>query len=62
MDRNEIIGNSILMILAGFENTGNTMSFLAYSLAQNPDIQKKLQDEIDEMMEKNVSLTTSNFQ
>ena len=55
MDRSEIIGNALLMIMAGFHNTANTLGYLAYSLAQNPDIQKKLQDEIDEMMNTNVS-------
>ncbi|XP_077969321.1 cytochrome P450 3A21-like [Styela clava] len=46
----EIVGNSILMILAGYENTGNTMSWTAYNLAQHPEIQVKVQEEIDEMM------------
>nr|XP_039265290.1 cytochrome P450 3A5-like [Styela clava] len=51
MTKTEIVGNSMLMILAGYENTGGTMSFLAYCLAQNPEIQTKVQEEIDEMFE-----------
>nr|XP_039255471.1 cytochrome P450 3A11-like [Styela clava] len=45
----EITGNSIIMILAGYETTSTTMSFLAYNLAQYPEVQRKLQAEIDEM-------------
>lgn len=56
MNRTEIVGNSMLMILAGYENTGNTMAFLAYNLAYHPEIQTKLQEEIDEMIEKNVCI------
>nr|XP_039269241.1 cytochrome P450 3A5-like [Styela clava] len=50
MTKTEIIGNSMLMILAGYENTGNTMSWTAYNLAQHPEIQVEVQEEIDEMM------------
>lgn len=58
MDRTEIVGNSMLMILAGYENTGNTMSFLAYNLAYHPEVQTKLQEEVDEMIKKNVCFAT----
>nr|XP_039269251.1 cytochrome P450 3A21-like [Styela clava] len=50
MTKAEIVGNSMLMILAGYENTGNVMSWTAYNFAQHPDIQVKVQEEIDEMM------------
>lgn len=50
LTKNEIIGNSMVMILAGFENTANTMGFLAYNLATHPKIQSYLQSEIDEMI------------
>lgn len=52
----EIVGNSITMFLAGYETTSTAMSFLAYNLAQNPDIQLKLQKEIDEMYKSTKSL------
>lgn len=55
MTKNEIIGNSILMILAGYENTSNTMLYLAYNLASYPETQVKIQREIDEMLEAGVS-------
>lgn len=51
MSRLEIIGNSITMLFAGYETTSTAMSFLAYNLAQYPEIQKQLQHEIDQMFE-----------
>jgi len=36
---------------AGFEATSNTLSFILYELAQHPIIQKKLQEEIDRVLE-----------
>ena len=44
----------MLMILAGYETTGNSMIFLAYNLAAYPEVQEKLRKEIDETLEKNV--------
>ncbi|XP_077973979.1 cytochrome P450 3A11-like isoform X1 [Styela clava] len=48
LNRQELIGNAMLMIGAGFENTANTMTFLAYNLALHQDIQDKLRKEMDE--------------
>lgn len=38
----------MIFIFAGYETSSSTMCFLAYNLATHPDIQKALQDEIDE--------------
>ncbi|XP_028644433.1 cytochrome P450 3A11-like isoform X2 [Grammomys surdaster] len=43
----EITAQSIIFIFAAYESTSNTLSFVLYSLATHPDIQKKLQEEID---------------
>lgn len=48
LTRVEVVGNAMLMIIAGYENTANTMTFLAYNLACHPDVQARLQKEIDE--------------
>ena len=43
----EVVGNARLVLLAGYETTANTLAYTSYLLAINPDIQEKLQSEID---------------
>ena len=43
----EVVGNARLMLLAGYETTANTLAYTSYLLAINPDIQERLQSEID---------------
>ena len=43
----EIAANALIYILAGYENNSATMSYVAYCLALNPDVQERLLDEID---------------
>ena len=49
----EIISHSILFMLAGYETTGNTLTYTSYLLALNPDVQIKLQEEIDDYFKNN---------
>ena len=49
----EITSHSITFMLAGYETTANTLTYTAYLLALNPDIQQKLQAEIDTLYEEN---------
>ena len=44
----EIVGHSIVFLIAGNETTANTLAFTSYLLALNPEIQEKLQAKIDE--------------
>ncbi|XP_026690465.2 cytochrome P450 CYP3-like member 1 [Ciona intestinalis] len=53
----EITSNSVLMVLAGYDTSANALTLLAYNLATHKDVQKKVQEEIDEMLEKYGSLT-----
>uniref|UniRef100_A0A8C0VZI5 Cytochrome P450 3A n=1 Tax=Castor canadensis TaxID=51338 RepID=A0A8C0VZI5_CASCN len=43
----EIVAQSIIFISADYETTSSALSFVTYFLATHPDIQKKLQEEID---------------
>lgn len=43
----DIIAQAVLFLLNGFETVSAVMSFVAYEIAVNPDVQKKLQGEID---------------
>ncbi|KAL1768869.1 cytochrome P450 3A9 [Sigmodon hispidus] len=43
----EIIAQSVLFIIAGYDTTSSTLAFALYLLATHPDVQKKLQEEID---------------
>ena len=57
----EIVDNSVTFFLGGYETTANTLSYTTYLLAVNPDIQEKLQSEIDSYYdEKPVSLWQKN--
>nr|QEV83804.1 cytochrome P450 [Brachionus rotundiformis] len=48
----EILSQSILFLLAGYETTAQTLCYIAYNLAMNPEYQQKLCEEIDSVLEK----------
>ncbi|EQB77918.1 cytochrome P450 3A7-like isoform 1 [Camelus ferus] len=43
----ELVAQGIIFIFAGYETTSNSLSLLVYELATHPDVQQKLQEEID---------------
>ncbi|CAK7303344.1 Cytochrome P450 3A12 [Vulpes lagopus] len=43
----ELVAQSVIFIFAGYETTSTSLSFLMYELATHPDVQQKLQEEID---------------
>lgn len=49
MTVNEIAAEAFLFYAAGFETSSSTMSFCLYELAKNKNIQRKVQEEIDEV-------------
>lgn len=48
----EIIAQCLLFFLAGFDTTSTTLSFAAYELAVNPEIQEKLRIEVSDLNKK----------
>ncbi|KAH9508580.1 hypothetical protein Btru_052072 [Bulinus truncatus] len=48
MSDRELIGQSILIIFAGFETTATTLQMVLYLLAKHPDVQERVVQEIQE--------------
>lgn len=49
---NDAAAQAFVFFLAGFETSSTTMMFAFYELAMNPDVQRRLQQEIDRVLEK----------
>ena len=49
----EIVAQSFIFLLAGYEMSSSTLSFTQHYLAVNPGLQDKLRSEINEAMENN---------
>lgn len=46
LTQDQLVGNTFALIGAGFHTVGNTISWLTYNLANNPDIQERLHQEV----------------
>ncbi|XP_058013527.1 cytochrome P450 3A9-like [Ahaetulla prasina] len=53
----EILAQAFIFIFAGYEPTSNSLGYMAYSLATHPDVQRKLQEEIDTVLPDKAPLT-----
>ena len=42
---------AFFFFIAGFETTSTTMAFCLYEMARNPDIQQRVRNEIDTVLE-----------
>lgn len=47
----DIIAQALVFFFAGFYSVSSMLCFMAYELALNPDIQQRLQKEVDETLE-----------
>lgn len=52
----ELLAQSFVMLIAGYDSTGNTMHFVLYHLAKLPGIQERVQEEIDRVVGDEVGL------
>lgn len=50
LTREEIIGNAFIMFVAGHETTANAIHFTLVELATNPEAQRNLQKDVDEIL------------
>ncbi|KAL9967762.1 hypothetical protein ACROYT_G026054 [Oculina patagonica] len=55
----EIVAQTVIFLLAGFETSSNTLGFTLYFLALNPHVQDKLRTEIKEAMESSADIPLS---
>ncbi|CAI5791845.1 cytochrome P450 3A9-like [Podarcis lilfordi] len=53
----EISAQAIVFIFAGYEATSNILGYMAYELATHPDVQQKLQAEIDTVLPNKAPIT-----
>ena len=51
----EVVAQSFILMIAGFETTSSTISFFLYNMMANQKCQEKLQREIDEVVGDSVS-------
>jgi hypothetical protein len=56
----DIVAQAVLFFVAGFDTVSTVMCFLGHELALNPEIQKRLQDEIDEIVKDKGSILDYN--
>nr|APH81389.1 cytochrome P450 CYP3026B1 [Tigriopus kingsejongensis] len=50
-DETLVVSNSLLILIAGYDTTAMTMTYCAYELARQPNLQDRLLSEIDEALE-----------
>ena len=49
MEAQEVMGNAFIFLFAGHETTANTLHYALLLLAQRPDVQQRLLDEVDDV-------------
>jgi cytochrome P450 len=54
----EVLGNVLTLLLAGEDTTANTMAWMLYFVARDPEVQRRLQQEADRVLGTETSLPT----
>ena len=57
LTQDEVVGNLLLFLLAGYETTSGSLSFILYNLAIHPDVQEQLAQEIEDEIGDQVGLS-----
>ena len=55
LSNDEILSQAFLFLIAGSETTATTLTYVAYQLARNPEIQTKLYEEIEKALNDHVN-------
>jgi len=50
-DDDTVVATAMVLLVAGYDTTGLTLSYLGYQLSKNEEVQTRLQEEIDEAFE-----------
>ena len=58
----ELIANSLMFFLAGYDTTATTISFLAHCLMANPEVQDRLVEEIEREIQDRETITDEDLQ
>merc|ERR1712080_82655 len=53
VSEDEVVATALVLLVAGYDTTGMTLTYLAYAMSKNPEIQQKLQEEVDQAFEDN---------
>lgn len=51
IDEETIVATAMIFLVAGYDTTGMTLSYLSYAMSKNPGVQEKLQEEVDQAFE-----------
>ena len=46
LDEEVIVATALIILIAGYDTTSATLSYCAYELVKNPEVQQKLRDEV----------------
>ena len=56
MPNHRIKGNILQVLLAGYETTASSMMWILYMLSKHPEVQRKVQEEVDEVLQSQYNL------